>query len=154
VARPGELALVLLASEGALSTKDVYERADELGFPEHDLEQLASQLLAVLTNGADIPDALASVLHNDLQAAALELEPSAARALELLRESGARGATVSGSGPAAFGLYRSASEAEAARAALAPSWSGQAIAVGAVGADYAAPRPASITSWGFSGSGQ
>jgi 4-diphosphocytidyl-2-C-methyl-D-erythritol kinase len=154
IARPGELTLLLLVPERGLSTKEVYSRADELGLPERDLDQLAFQLVALLTDGADIPDALARVVQNDLQPAAIELEPSAARALELLRESGARGAIVSGSGPAAFGVYRNASEAEAARAAVASSWKGQVIVVGAPGGDYAAPRPASITSWGLSGSGQ
>jgi 4-diphosphocytidyl-2-C-methyl-D-erythritol kinase len=154
VARPGELALLVLVPNDGLSTREVYSRADALGLPKRDLEQVAAQLLALLTDGADIPDALAKVVQNDLQPAAIELEPSAGRALELLRESGARGAAISGSGPAAFGLYRSASEAKEARPAVAPSWDGKTIVVGAVGADYGAPRPASITSWGLSGSGQ
>jgi 4-diphosphocytidyl-2-C-methyl-D-erythritol kinase len=154
VARPGELAMVLLAAKRGLSTGEVYARADELGFPKRDLDKLASRLLAVVGDGADIPGGIVSILHNDLERAAIELEPSAARGLELLRETGADGAIVSGSGPTVFGLYPSADEAEAARASIDPRWDGETIVTRAAGADYGAPRPASITAWGLSGTGQ
>ncbi len=114
---------VLLAGRGALSTPHVYARADELGAARESLE------------GVDT-----DAFHNDLQAAALDLEPEAARALRLLRDAGASAALVTGSGPAAFGLFQ---DPEPIARALAKQWRGLTAAFEAAPAGYADVRSAS-----------
>ena len=79
-------------------------------------------------------------IHNDLQAAALELEPEAGRALGLLRAAGATAAQLSGSGPAAFGLFE---DPAAAAKALAGGWRGLTAAFESAPAGYAEVRSAS-----------
>jgi 4-diphosphocytidyl-2-C-methyl-D-erythritol kinase len=91
---------------------------------------------AVTTAGSS-PLEFRGELENDLQTAALELQPKAKEALELLWDSDAHAALVSGSGPTAFGLYPDRERAEAARAALAGRWSGGVIAVRPAPSDYA-----------------
>ena len=118
-----ELAGVLLAGRGALSTARVYARADELGLARDSLEGLDTQ-----------------AFHNDLEPAALELEPEAARALALLRGTGATPAQVTGSGPAVFGLVED--PASAARD-LAERWRGLTAAFESAPAGYADVRSAS-----------
>ena len=70
---------VLLAGRGALSTASVYARADELGLARPSLD------------GVDVEHP-----HNDLQAAAVDLEPEAGMALGLLRAAGASHAAAVG----------------------------------------------------------
>ena len=53
-------------------------------------------------------------LVNDLQAAAIALRPEIEEALRALEEAGAAHAMVTGSGPTAFGLYRTEAEATSA----------------------------------------
>lgn len=65
--------------------------------------------------GGDVT-AHASLLVNDLQAAALSLRPSIAGALDALEDAGALLARVTGSGPTAFGIFTT--EADAERAAV------------------------------------
>jgi 4-diphosphocytidyl-2-C-methyl-D-erythritol kinase len=117
------LAGVLLAGRGALSTTHVYARADELGLPRSSLD------------GVDV-----DALHNDLQPAALELEPEAGRALVLLTSTGASGALVSGSGPAVFGVF---ADAESAARTLSKLWRGLTAAFESAPAGYADVRSAS-----------
>jgi 4-diphosphocytidyl-2-C-methyl-D-erythritol kinase len=59
-------------------------------------------------------DELAAAVDNDLQAAALSLRPELEHVLERLRQAGALAAGISGSGPTAFGLFRSPADAERA----------------------------------------
>jgi 4-diphosphocytidyl-2-C-methyl-D-erythritol kinase len=138
----GRLALVLLAGAGELRTGDVYARADELGLPAKDLGEVAGRLRRAFAGGAPSASEIAGVLHNDLEAAACDLEPAAAEALALLREAGALGAAVSGSGPAAFGVFADGAHAERARAALAERWRGTAVIAAGIDRDYAAVRSA------------
>ena len=114
---------VLLAGRGALSTPRVYARADELGTPRESLE------------GVDT-----DAFHNDLQPAALDLEPEAQRALALLEMAGASAALVSGSGPAVFGLFE---KPEAVARDLAEQWRGLTAAFESAPAGYADVRSAS-----------
>jgi 4-diphosphocytidyl-2-C-methyl-D-erythritol kinase len=114
---------VLLAGRGALSTPLVYARADELRPPRESLDSVDTD-----------------AFHNDLQAAALELEPEARRALALLEMAGASAALVSGSGPAAFGLFE---EPEAVARDLAEQWRGLTVAFESAPAGYADVRSAS-----------
>ncbi len=119
-----ELQGVLLAGRGALDTARVYARADQLGLARDSLEGLGTE-----------------DFHNDLEAAALDLEPEAARAIELLREAGATTAQVTGSGPAVFGLFDE-DPAPLARD-LAERWRGLTAAFEAAPAGYADVRSAS-----------
>ena len=89
---------------------------------------------------------MAALVENDLEPAALGLEPSIADALALLRGSGALAAAVSGSGPSTFGIYRGRQEAEAARRAVARAWPGDVVVAGPAGAGYGAPLPAATAS--------
>jgi 4-diphosphocytidyl-2-C-methyl-D-erythritol kinase len=61
---------------------------------------------------------IASVLRNDLQTAAVELEPAVGEALAALKGVGAAGALMSGSGSAAFGLFPDEGSARRAEAAV------------------------------------
>jgi 4-diphosphocytidyl-2-C-methyl-D-erythritol kinase len=116
---------VLLAGRGALQTADVYRRADELGLARPTLD------------GTD-PEAL----HNDLQAAAVDLEPEAALALSTLRAAGATHAQLSGSGPAAFGLFE---DPVTAAKGLAAGWRGLTAAFESAPDGYAEVRSASAS---------
>jgi len=139
---PSGLALVLLTGTGGLATAQVYARAEGHGLPAQDLAAIADGLRdSVLRarSGAD----LAPLVHNDLQPAALALEPTIATALALLDEAGALAAAVSGSGPTAFGLFSGGAEAEAARRDLTERWEGEVVLAAAVPPGYADPEPAS-----------
>jgi 4-diphosphocytidyl-2-C-methyl-D-erythritol kinase len=102
---------VLIPDREGLSTKAVYAELDRIGgarerLDPEPLRSLAASSLAELAAG----------LENDLQQPALSLRPDLERRLEQLRDAGALGAAVSGSGPTCFGLFE---EAEAAREAAA-----------------------------------
>jgi 4-diphosphocytidyl-2-C-methyl-D-erythritol kinase len=100
------LGLVLLPSEHALSTADVYREADRLGVRD----DLAAP-------EADIRAGARPVV-NDLEPAARSLCPSIGDALAAVRALGAEHAMVSGSGPTVFGVFadlQSAREAAARR---------------------------------------
>jgi 4-diphosphocytidyl-2-C-methyl-D-erythritol kinase len=103
---PEPLGLVLLPSEHALSTADVYREADRLGVRD----DLAAP-------EADIRAGARPVV-NDLEPAARSLCPSIGDALAAVRALGAEHAMVSGSGPTVFGVFadlQSAREAAAGR---------------------------------------
>jgi 4-diphosphocytidyl-2-C-methyl-D-erythritol kinase len=104
---PGDaLALVVVPSQHALSTPDVYREADRLGVRD-DLARPEAEVRA---------GALPAV--NDLEAAARSLCPSIDEALAALRAGGAERAMVSGSGPTVFGAFADAERARAAAAVL------------------------------------
>jgi 4-diphosphocytidyl-2-C-methyl-D-erythritol kinase len=96
--------LVILPSEHALSTADVYREADRLGV-RADLAAPEAEIRAG-----------ARPAVNDLEAAARSLCPGIAEALETVRAMGAEHAMVSGSGPTVFGAF---ADLERARAAAA-----------------------------------
>lgn len=137
------IAAVLLTNRRGLETADVYAAADRLGTPRHDLTHVAERVRnATIVASYSLLGQEADILHNDLEAAAIELEPSVGDALELLRESQAGAALVTGSGPTAFGLYPTRELAEVARAQLAERWNaGEAILVEQAPSDYAIARP-------------
>jgi len=105
LAGEARLGVLVLPSNATLSTAAVYARADLLRSPR------AATELEELAHGD--PSALTGV--NDLEAAALSLEPSIADALALARRAGAARAMVCGSGPTVIGLFDD--PAAAARAA-------------------------------------
>ncbi|OLT18798.1 4-(cytidine 5'-diphospho)-2-C-methyl-D-erythritol kinase [Serinicoccus sp. CNJ-927] len=109
----GELHWVLWAGEGlSLSTPQVYAECDRLreeagvtpGPPEP-----SGELMTALRRMDT--DEVAAALHNDLQEAAISLEPVLAEALSAGLDLGARAGIVSGSGPTVAFLVGSQTEA-------------------------------------------
>ena len=96
---------VLAFGATGLATPDVYAACDRLRAARKPggvvraakPPELSTELMAALRTGD--PAELGPLLSNDLQPAALSLQPLLRRALAAGREHGARGAIVSGSGP-------------------------------------------------------
>ena len=99
------MTLVLLPAGKGLSTRAVYAELDRLrGHGAAPLrERLDPEPLRRLAR-SPVPQ-LAAGLENDLELAALSLRPTLARSPERLREAGALGARLTGSGPTAFGIF-------------------------------------------------
>jgi 4-diphosphocytidyl-2-C-methyl-D-erythritol kinase len=108
---------VLAFGVGGLSTPDVYAACDRLraarsgnrGPAQAPAPVLNAELMAALRSGD--PFAVGPLLSNDLQPAALSLQPLLRRALAAGKEHGAVGAVVSGSGPTCAFLAADAEEA-------------------------------------------
>jgi len=101
---------VLAFGQGGLSTAEVYREIDRLreaGGPPRLTDP--EPLLGALAGGN--PRELAPLLGNDLQAAALSLNPGLRRTLRAGAEAGALAGIVSGSGPTCAFLCESASAA-------------------------------------------
>ena len=101
---------VLAFAEGGLSTPTVFSELDrlrEVGTPPR-LDE-PGPVLAALAAGD--PEQLAPLLGNELQAAALSLNPALRRVLRAGVEAGALAGIVSGSGPTCAFLCRSAPSA-------------------------------------------
>ena len=92
--------LVLVPQHEGLSTAEVYAEADRIGATRPNLDPEA-----VYAAARQEPRRLAESIGNDLQAAALSLRPELRRPLTALREAGAIGALLSGSGPTAVGVF-------------------------------------------------
>jgi 4-diphosphocytidyl-2-C-methyl-D-erythritol kinase len=122
-----------LAHEG-LSTAQVYATCDRLRAtraaagdqPEPGDPELSLPLMAALRSGD--PKQVGPLLSNDLQPAALSLQPVLRRALAEGREHGALGAIVSGSGPTCAFLARDAARARELAVALTASGVCRAVA--------------------------
>ncbi len=115
--------VLVLPQAAQLSTAAVYAAADRLGLAREAsaLGECRDELAAAFELGAALP-ADAVLLHNDLQAAALELCPEIGLALAQAGEAGAEHVLVSGSGPTVLGLFARANGlARAQRAAAALS---------------------------------
>lgn len=111
------MTLVLIPDPEGLSTAAVYREIDRLRAageipPGADLDPAALHEVAALDAAG-----VAVALENELQPAALRLRPDIAPRLAALRDGGALGAQVTGSGPTVFGIFddRGAAEAAAAR---------------------------------------
>jgi 4-diphosphocytidyl-2-C-methyl-D-erythritol kinase len=131
---------LLLTTEEGLDTAAVYELHDRRDHRLRRLDHDRALLEEAIATAAYDPLEFQALLENDLERAALQLRPQAERALELLRDAGARVARLSGSGPTAFGLFESREQANAARAAIAPRWDGDVIGVHQAPSDYAVVR--------------
>ena len=108
-----------LAEEG-LSTPAVFRHFDELtGGGQPAVCDVPEALTAALRAGD--ARALAGSLHNDLQAAALDLRPELAEVIAVAEEAGALRAIVSGSGPTIAALVEDASSAQRVSRALKAS---------------------------------
>lgn len=100
----GTFQWVLALAEFGLSTPAVYSELDKHRdrhaqdiFPAPVAPSVDADVLQALRAGD--PHMLAETLYNDLQAPALQLEPSLAATLELGEENGALAGVISGSGP-------------------------------------------------------
>ncbi len=111
---------VLAFGVSGLATPDVYAACDRLraarpgrtedaGADDVPAPALSTELMAALRSGD--PAAVGPLLSNDLQPAALSLQPLLRRALAAGKEHGALGAIVSGSGPTCAFLAGGAQEA-------------------------------------------
>ena len=99
-------AVVLVPQQEGLSTATVYAQLDRMkGWRE----RLDPRPLREFARSPDL-----RALENDLEPAALALRPELAQVLDALREAGALGALVSGSGPTCFGLFVDREQAERA----------------------------------------
>lgn len=107
------MALVLVPSADGLSTGAVFAKARELGLPASGLD--ASDLFDLAREPVET---IAARLENDLQPATLALRPELERTITRLRELGALGAQVSGSGPTVFGVFGDRDAAERAASAI------------------------------------
>lgn len=107
---------VVVPSAEGLSTPEVYRHFDKL-FPDAPAAPPpADQLLEALASGD--PHLLAPVLHNDLEAPALDLRPDLSRLLERGEAAGALRGMVSGSGPTCLFLCESGDHAREVAGAL------------------------------------
>ena len=125
---PEEFAVAIIPGEEGLSTAAVYAEADALGLEREraELDLLASHLRAATAGGAS-PLAYTKLLVNDLEQAAISLQPQIAEALGALEEAGAARAMVTGSGPTAVGLFADVDSAERAVAQLPPRFANAVV---------------------------
>ena len=112
----GTLWWVLGIDGGELSTAAVYKRHDELGGGRSLGMGDVAGLLGALADG-DV-GRVASELVNDLEMAAFDLRPDLAQAKRRMRDAGAIGALLSGSGPTMLGLAHDEDHAERIARAL------------------------------------
>jgi 4-diphosphocytidyl-2-C-methyl-D-erythritol kinase len=103
---PAPHAVVLLPGGGGLATADVFAEADRLGLGRsgEELREIGASLRSVAGAGAS-PLSYLDLLVNDLEPAARSLRPEIGEALDALRGVGKAAALLTGSGPAAFGLF-------------------------------------------------
>jgi 4-diphosphocytidyl-2-C-methyl-D-erythritol kinase len=95
---------VIAVPDFRLRTAEVYERWDELGRPSSDKGALPS---------SEDPEELATLIHNDLEAAAFAIRPALRELKEEVVRAGPIAAVVSGSGPAIAGLCRDRNHGDA-----------------------------------------
>lgn len=104
----GKLHVVLIPSEGQLSTPVVYNHLDELRENADLIPETAptrpTELIEALEAGN--VDEIAKFAHNDLQWAALSLKPELQEIIDRAKAAGALTAMVSGSGPTVFAIAR------------------------------------------------
>lgn len=100
----GQFQWVLALADYGLSTPEVYDELDRHRdrhaqdiFPVDNQPRVDANVLQALRAGD--PAMLAEVLHNDLQAPALHLEPALSKIIELGEANGALAGIISGSGP-------------------------------------------------------
>jgi 4-diphosphocytidyl-2-C-methyl-D-erythritol kinase len=120
---------VVVPSEVGLSTPDVYRHFDRM-FPDAPAEPVpADALLGAIAAGDAW--ALADALHNDLEAASVDLRPDLGKLIETGESAGALRGMVSGSGPTVVFLCGSADHARSLASELAGA--GHAVVLAANG---------------------
>lgn len=120
---------VVVPSEVGLSTPEVYRHFDRMFSDAPPQPVPADALLEAIATGDTW--ALADALHNDLEAAAIDLRPELGRLIERGEEAGALRGLVSGSGPTCVFLCGSADHARSLAADL--SGAGHAVVLAANG---------------------
>ena len=116
IANQSILHWVMTPSSLGLSTPEVYRKLDLMrvasGVDATKIEQpeVPLELIDALVTGD--PVAVAELMHNDLEIAALELRPELAETIELGRKAGALRSMVSGSGPTIAHLAKDRLHAE------------------------------------------
>ena len=138
---------VFALADGGLSTPAVYREFDRLAEGRAVPEPRANPALLDALRAGDA-DALAGLLANDLQPAALSLFPALRHTLTAGTDGGALAALVSGSGPTTAFLARDAAAAEAVAGALRASGTCRAVRVAeapAPGATVLAVQAAATT---------
>jgi 4-diphosphocytidyl-2-C-methyl-D-erythritol kinase len=130
------LGVLVLPQATGLSTAEVYARADRDGLDRgtFSLRERLEALRRALELGAALPSA-GELLHNDLQAAALELCPQIKRTLAQASEVGAEAAFVSGSGPTVVGVFARANGLVRAQRAAAGLYGREPPPLAAVSVD-------------------
>jgi len=129
-----KLALLLINPGVPLATAEVFRASDALRpalTPPGAAPTLRSLREIAGIVASNRPDALASLLSNDLLPAAVRLCPPIARLQERLHDAGASMVGMSGSGPTVFGVFGSTDEAREAverMQAVAPIWARVALA--------------------------
>ncbi|SFK20245.1 4-(cytidine 5'-diphospho)-2-C-methyl-D-erythritol kinase [Cellulomonas sp. KH9] len=117
----GEFHWAFAVQDRGLSTAAVYDAFDDLhgetAVPPDD-EQDVPLMQALRAGDAA---ALGAALHNDLESAAIELDPGLTEPLAVATDAGALGVVVSGSGPTVAALARSRQHALAVAAAFTAS---------------------------------
>ncbi|MGV9672810.1 MULTISPECIES: 4-(cytidine 5'-diphospho)-2-C-methyl-D-erythritol kinase [unclassified Gordonia (in: high G+C Gram-positive bacteria)] len=116
----GELHWVLAFARDGLSTPSVFRELDRLRADRDltpDPDELRPDALVQALAAGD-PHVIAPLLHNDLQPAALSLQPGLRRTLRAGIDAGALGGIVSGSGPTCMFLCADADAAVAVAAEL------------------------------------
>lgn len=121
---------VVVPSREGLSTAAVYRHFDALVSDAPGVAPPADAVLAALAAGG--PQQLADALHNDLQAAAVDLRPELGALIKRGEAEGALRGLVSGSGPTVVFLADSADGARAVAAGLGDDQDVVLVATGAV----------------------
>ena len=97
---------VVCTAAEPLSTADVYKSWDR----NCSVNEVQPDAVVQALRSAD-PEALGAALHNDLEPAAFALRPGLADGKRALRDAGALGSVLSGSGPTLLGLAATAEDA-------------------------------------------
>lgn len=103
----GEFHWVFALADGGLCTPAVYGECDRLRGDRAVPDPYVSDMLMQAVRAGD-PVLLGKALHNDLQPAALSLQPALRQVLDVGEDFGALGGLVSGSGPTVALLARDA----------------------------------------------
>jgi len=136
---------VLVFAEGGLSTPAVFAELDRLRDTGRALPELGESEPVLAALAAGDPQRLAGLLGNDLQAAAVSLNPALRRTLRAGVEAGALSGIVTGSGPTCAFLCTSAASAAEVAVELAAAGAGRAVRVASGPVYGARVVPSSVT---------
>ena len=118
--------VLLVKPTVSLATPAMYRAWDESGLES---ENATPELLRVWDGGAVA--AIAGALGNDFARVADSITEAPARCVELLKQNGALGAQMSGSGSACFGLFADENAARAAQIKIGPELAKDVLTQGA-----------------------
>lgn len=136
---------VLVFGDGGLSTPAVFAELDRLRETGRSLPELGESEPVLAALAAGDPQRLAGLLGNDLQAAAVSLNPALRRTLRAGVEAGALSGIVTGSGPTCAFLCASAVSAADVAVELAAVGAGRAVRVASGPVYGARVVPSSVT---------